>query len=77
VKQAWFNIGVMSTNPNKKRVCVETDAPYLAPDPKRGKRNEPAFVKFTAQRLAEVHDLSLDVVEQKTDVNAIQLFQVQ
>jgi len=59
------------------QMILETDAPYLAPDPKRGKRNEPAFVKFTAQRLAEVHDLSLDVVEQKTDVNAIQLFQVQ
>lgn len=55
-------------------MMLETDAPYLAPDPKRGKRNEPAFVKYTAQRLAEVMDLSVKEVESITDENALQLF---
>jgi TatD DNase family protein len=55
-------------------MMLETDAPYLAPDPKRGKRNEPAFVKYTAKRLAEVMDLSLDEVESITDKNALRFF---
>jgi len=55
-------------------MMLETDAPYLAPDPKRGKRNEPAFVKYTAQRLAEVMGISLDEVEAVTDENALRLF---
>ncbi len=59
-----------------EQMILETDAPYLAPDPKRGKRNEPSFVKFTANRLAEVQDLSLDEVEQTTDENALRLFGV-
>ena len=59
-----------------EQMILETDAPYLAPDPKRGKRNEPSFVKFTAQRLAEVQDITLDEVEERTDQNALQLFRV-
>lgn len=55
-------------------MMLETDAPYLAPEPKRGKRNEPSFVRFTAQRLSEVLDISLDEVVAKTDENALQLF---
>ena len=55
-------------------IMLETDAPYLAPEPKRGKRNEPAFVKFTAQRLAEVQELELEEVLKITDRNALELF---
>lgn len=55
-------------------MMLETDAPYLAPEPKRGKRNEPAFVKYTAKRLAEVMDLSVKEVESITDKNALRLF---
>jgi TatD DNase family protein len=40
------------------RLLVETDAPYLAPVPKRGKRNEPAFMVETARRLAEVRGVA-------------------
>jgi len=58
------------------RMMLETDAPYLAPDPKRGKRNEPAFVKYTAVRLAEVMDMSVDEVESITDENAKRLFKI-
>lgn len=57
-----------------EHMILETDAPYLAPDPKRGKRNEPGFVKYTAQRLAEVLELPLDEVLTKTDENALRLF---
>lgn len=57
-----------------ENMMLETDAPYLAPSPKRGKRNEPAFVKFTAQRLAEVKEVSLEEVVAQTSKNALQLF---
>lgn len=56
------------------QMMLETDAPYLAPDPKRGKRNEPAFVKFTAERLAEVKELPLEEIIAVTDRNALNLF---
>ena len=56
------------------RLLVETDAPYLAPVPKRGKRNEPSFVAHTAARLAEERGLELaDVCEQTTE-NFFSLF---
>jgi TatD DNase family protein len=46
---------------------VETDAPYLAPEPHRGKRNEPAFVRETAERLAELRGESLEALALHTD----------
>jgi TatD DNase family protein len=57
-----------------KHMMVETDAPYLAPEPHRGKRNEPAFVIHTAQKLADIFDVSLEKVEGITDQNARELF---
>jgi TatD DNase family protein len=51
------------------RLLVETDAPYLAPVPWRGKRNEPAFVVETARKVAEVKGLSLDEVADATTAN--------
>ena len=57
-----------------ERILVETDSPYLAPMPKRGKRNEPAFTVFTAARIAEIKGLSsADFAAQTTD-NFFQLF---
>lgn len=56
------------------RIVLETDAPYLAPTPHRGKRNEPAFLPFVAQRLAEVYGVSTEMVVQQTTENALQLF---
>lgn len=58
------------------RLLVETDAPYLSPAPHRGKRNEPAFVKFTAQCLAEARGLTLSDVAEATTANAKRLFQL-
>lgn len=56
------------------RVVVETDAPYLAPVPVRGRRNEPAFVAHTARRLAELRGESLATVAETTTSNARHLF---
>ncbi len=52
------------------RIMVETDAPYLAPQQFRGKRNEPLFVQFVAQKVAEVKGLEYAAVEQQTIKNA-------
>ena len=51
------------------RLLVETDAPYLAPMPYRGKRNEPAYVAHTARMLAEVKGVSLPEITQATTDN--------
>ncbi len=56
------------------RLLVETDSPYLAPVPKRGKRNEPAYVVHTAQCLAQVRGLELEQLAQLTTENASRLF---
>lgn len=56
------------------RLLVETDSPYLAPQPQRGKRNEPAFVRYTAECLAELHGQTLDEMAAITTANATNLF---
>jgi TatD DNase family protein len=56
------------------RILVETDAPYLAPLPFRGKRNEPAFVVETAKMLAETRGVSFDDIARQTSDNFFRLF---
>ena len=56
------------------RVLVETDAPYLAPVPRRGKRNEPAYVVETAKVLAEAKGLSFDEIARATRANTLTIF---
>jgi TatD DNase family protein len=56
------------------RILVETDAPYLAPASKRGKRNEPSYVVETAQVLAETRGVSADSIAQQTTENFFRLF---
>jgi TatD DNase family protein len=56
------------------RFLVETDAPYLAPGPHRGKRNEPAFVVETAKVLADVRGITLDAIARQTTDNFFRLF---
>lgn len=58
-----------------EHVVLETDAPYLAPNPYRGKRNESAYVSIVAQRLAELSALTPEEVAQKTSANARHLFE--
>lgn len=55
---------------------VETDSPYLAPEPHRGKRNEPAFTKHTAERLAAIRGESLDALAIHTEETATRFFRL-
>lgn len=56
------------------RIMVETDSPYLAPQSRRGKRNEPAYVVETAQVLADTRGISFDTIAQETTENFFRLF---
>lgn len=56
------------------RILVETDSPYLVPKPLKVRRNEPLFVKHTAEKLAEIRGISLEEIAQVTTANAIRLF---
>ena len=56
------------------RLLVETDAPYLTPVPKRGKRNEPGFVVHTAAKLAEIKGVSTEALAEATTANFLRLF---
>jgi TatD DNase family protein len=56
------------------RMLLETDSPYLAPAPHRGKRNEPAFVMAVAERVAELRGISYDAVIEATCANAQRVF---
>ncbi len=62
------------SNLDPKHLIIETDAPYLSPHPYRGKRNEPAYVKFTADKLAEILSLNPEEIYDSTSRNAAQLF---
>lgn len=57
-----------------ERLLVETDCPFLAPEPLRGSRNEPANVRITAQQLAEIKNVSLEELSGVTTGNATKLF---
>ena len=56
------------------QIVLETDAPFLAPVPYRGKRNEPAYVRYVAEKLAEVKGLSIEEIERVTTADAVRLF---
>jgi TatD DNase family protein len=58
------------------RMLIETDSPYLAPVPNRGKRNEPAFVKETARKLGELRGLSMEEVGERTSRNFYNFFKL-
>lgn len=59
-----------------EKILLETDCPYLAPEPYRGKRNEPAFMRVTAEKVAELRGLTLEDVSRITSLNAKLLFGV-
>ncbi|WP_226677553.1 TatD family hydrolase [Rossellomorea aquimaris] len=59
-----------------EKLLIETDCPYLAPHPYRGKRNEPAYVKLVAEQIAELKEVSLEEVEKMTTENAKKLFNI-
>lgn len=81
----YFGIGGNSTYPKKNygnvlteipqdRLVLETDAPFLSPVPNRGKRNEPQFIKYTAEFVASALGIELNELTQLTSKNAIDLF---
>ena len=57
-----------------EQIVLETDAPFLAPVPYRGKRNEPSYVHYVAEKLAEVKGLPVEEIERVTTANAVRLF---
>ncbi|PIZ69075.1 MAG: hypothetical protein COY10_02150, partial [Candidatus Portnoybacteria bacterium CG_4_10_14_0_2_um_filter_43_36] len=57
-------------------IVLETDAPYLAPEPHRGERNEPAYVRYVAEKIAEVKGIGFDDVAKQTTKNARELFNI-
>lgn len=59
-----------------ERILIETDAPYVAPEPYRGKRNEPSYVKFVAEKLTEIKGISFEEVAEQTMQNTLALFVV-
>lgn len=58
----------------KEKLVIETDGPYLTPHPHRGKRNEPYYTVFVAEKMAELLDMSKDEIEELTTTNAKKLF---
>lgn len=59
-----------------KHIVLETDSPYLAPVPKRGKRNESSYLVFTAQKIAELHNITIEKIAEITTQNAIKIFKL-
>lgn len=57
-------------------LLLETDAPYLTPEPYRGKRNEPAYTKYSAQRIAEIRGVLYEEIANQTTLNARKVFRV-
>ena len=57
-----------------EHLVLETDSPYLAPVPKRGKRNEPAFLPYIAKRLAEIKEIDVHQIAEQTSRNAERIF---
>jgi TatD DNase family protein len=57
-----------------ERMLLETDSPFITPEPHRGKRNEPAFLTYTAQKIAEIKGLKLEELAEITKENARHLF---
>lgn len=69
-------IGEVVQSVPRDRIVLETDAPYLAPVPKRGKRNETSYVPLVAEKVAELWETSPEVVGRQTNANAWQLFEL-
>ncbi|KKQ18288.1 MAG: Mg-dependent DNAse [Berkelbacteria bacterium GW2011_GWB1_38_5] len=59
-----------------ERILIETDCPYMTPEPYRGKRNEPAYIVEVARKIAEIKKIPLEKVATQTSKNAIELFKL-
>lgn len=65
---------VLATSVPLSRIVLETDAPYLAPTPNRGKRNEPSFLRYIAEKLSAIYDVPVDAICQCTMQNTHDVF---
>lgn len=83
----WIGIGGVVTfrnsgleeivrNTDLRKIVLETDSPYLAPVPYRGKRNEPGYLIEVAKKIAEIKNVSMEEVEKTTTENSIEVFGV-
>ncbi len=70
------NLSEVLQNVDMKHLVLETDSPYLAPVPKRGRRNESSFLVYIAQKLAEVYQVPVKEVAEITTANARSLFRI-
>ncbi len=68
------SLGQVLQNVDVNKLVLETDAPYLAPDPKRGRRNESAYLVYVAQKVSEIYQLSIKEIAEITTANARKLF---
>jgi TatD DNase family protein len=68
------SLGLVLQNVDVNKLVLETDAPYLAPDPKRGRRNESAYLVYVAQKLSEIYQLSFKEIAEISTANARKLF---
>lgn len=75
-KNARSLIEVAKLIPEEK-LLVETDAPYLAPEPHRGTRNESAYVVNTAQKIADLRECALDIIAKATTENAFRFYKIE
>ena len=86
IKQGWYLAfgGVLTFKNAKKtrevvkripmdRILLETDSPYLTPVPHRGEENSPAYVRFVAEEIARIKEISFEEVDKITTQNAIQV----
>ncbi|WAA09496.1 TatD family hydrolase [Fervidibacillus albus] len=60
-----------------EKLLIETDCPYLTPHPFRGKRNEPAYVRYVAEEIAKIKEIPLEQLAEMTTANAKKLFSIQ
>jgi TatD DNase family protein len=70
------NVREVARRVPRDRLLIETDAPWLAPVPHRGRENQPAYVRETALRLAEIRGVTLEEVAAQTSANFRRLFSV-
>lgn len=73
-KNSKLSETILSTDINN--IVLETDAPYLAPVPYRGKRNEPVYIWKTAEKVADTYGLTLGETVEITRKNALDLFKI-
>ena len=68
------NLRDIAANLSMESIMLETDSPFMTPEPLRGKRNEPANVKLVAEKLAEIHHLNVEDVARLTSYNVFRMF---